>query len=1397
MARRGSDYADEDGDKPDWIELYNPGGEPYDLRGHHLTDDLDSPEKWRFPAVTLAPRGYLVVFASGKDRRAPGAPLHTGFRLSGDGETVALTAPDGAVLHAFEDWPAQVPGVSYGSPMRIGRTPVLTPGAPARLHVGPPPPRAMLPDFDDREWQAVRQGVGFDHRPAPRAEVLITDSVAAFSGVQGQGGWTYGAWEGPGPYAPDAFAPLPPQSWDGEGWRSGVVHGASGGRPTARRWAVRRFTTANAGTARITGRLENPAAAGDGVVARIFVDGEEVFQRAVDGRGLDYRVDVVLRAATTLDFALDAADDEDGDDTIFTARVVSPSVGTDTLGARLADTAADWTGTDQQGARGWTYGRYVGGAFEAFDDDAWTGVAWTDGVTVERDEASSEAGAWATRRWRGTAEGPVLVRWRIAKAAPGEDGVAGIVMHRGEEIDRLTLAGDDLVGARAEVVIPDLAPGDAVDLVLSAEGAGAAATMHASVHAITRFADFVETDLTETLGLASDFWLRVPFSVPPGLGAAELELVYDDGLTVWVDGLEVHRDNAEPGAASDRSDSRAVGRVRVPLADRGVRRVLALHVVNSAAPDDVFFAQATVSVVGLEIEARPRYLVVPTPGADNIFGAVDQPPIIVSVDRHQAVGVADEIPIDAHVLPGRSPLGEVTLTYRVMFDDEVRVPMALEGDRWHATLPAGVAAPGHMVRWFVEATDADGLTSRYPPFLDPTGSERYVGTMVDDPSTRSNLPIYHWFVAEPEQARTPAGARGALFVDGELYDNIRVDLHGQATRRFPKNSYNFDFNRDHRFRIREGLERVKDFDLLTNYADKSKMRNTLAYGMFRDSGHGYHLTFPVRVQQNGAFFAVYEFVEDPDERWLRRLGHSEPLGAIYKVYDNLSSANRSEKKSRELEDNTDLAAFIAGLGAPGEARRLFIYDHVDLPRMANFLAMLFITAGMDCCHKNYYAFHDLHTDRWWYLPWDIDLSLGRNWTGHYFDDRMFPRNPLFRGGGNRLISPLYEMPEFVEMYVRRVRTLADEQMQRGATPYAERYLENAADELLARIGADAVLDNEAWGLWGVPRTQAEAVRVMKEEWLVPRRAFIYGELAQTPGGPVRTLLDGRPGVVTGRWLVPTDDRLGDAWTRPGFDDDGWSQGPMGVGYEDSGADYAPFIRSVVRPTDVNPAATNVLLRVRFEVDAPGTEQLVLRMRYDDGYVAWLNGVEVARRNVGPGPVSWRGGAAVHDDAAATRFEDVDIQRFADALVGGTNVLAVRVVNTDAASSDLLLLPGLVDGVPAQGGGPLPPAQAADVQVAVESVEPSVGAPSEAYAVLLNEEPTAVDLSGWSLSGRGVAHVFAGGTVIPSGGRLYVVANAPAFRDRIEGPRGGQGLLVVGNWRGTLEPAGMLRLERPE
>jgi hypothetical protein len=60
---------DEDGDTPDWVELYNCGSEPVDLAGFGLTDRASKPHKWVFPSVILPAKGHLLVYASGKDRR--------------------------------------------------------------------------------------------------------------------------------------------------------------------------------------------------------------------------------------------------------------------------------------------------------------------------------------------------------------------------------------------------------------------------------------------------------------------------------------------------------------------------------------------------------------------------------------------------------------------------------------------------------------------------------------------------------------------------------------------------------------------------------------------------------------------------------------------------------------------------------------------------------------------------------------------------------------------------------------------------------------------------------------------------------------------------------------------------------------------------------------------------------------------------------------------------------------------------------------------------------------------------------------------------------------------------------------------------------------------------------
>jgi hypothetical protein len=110
-------HQDENNDTPDWIELYNPTGVDWDLGGYHLTDNPANLTKWTFPTTLLQAKTYLVVFASNKNRNTANAELHTNFRLSSDGEYLALVAPDGVtVLSEFAPtFPRQEDGFSYGT----------------------------------------------------------------------------------------------------------------------------------------------------------------------------------------------------------------------------------------------------------------------------------------------------------------------------------------------------------------------------------------------------------------------------------------------------------------------------------------------------------------------------------------------------------------------------------------------------------------------------------------------------------------------------------------------------------------------------------------------------------------------------------------------------------------------------------------------------------------------------------------------------------------------------------------------------------------------------------------------------------------------------------------------------------------------------------------------------------------------------------------------------------------------------------------------------------------------------------------------------------------------------------------------------------------------------------
>ncbi len=121
MASNRATLVDADGEFSDWIEIHNPDPVAVDLSGWALTDTAGSPFKWRFPAVAVPAGGYLVVFASNKNRAVPEAELHTNFALSAGGEYLALIRPDGSAAFAYApSFPAQKDDVSYGLPSQPG-----------------------------------------------------------------------------------------------------------------------------------------------------------------------------------------------------------------------------------------------------------------------------------------------------------------------------------------------------------------------------------------------------------------------------------------------------------------------------------------------------------------------------------------------------------------------------------------------------------------------------------------------------------------------------------------------------------------------------------------------------------------------------------------------------------------------------------------------------------------------------------------------------------------------------------------------------------------------------------------------------------------------------------------------------------------------------------------------------------------------------------------------------------------------------------------------------------------------------------------------------------------------------------------------------------------------------
>lgn len=74
LTSNGSTLIDEDGDSPDWFELFNPGPDPVSLDGWGLSDARSNPFKWVARGLVIPGGGFVTLLASGKDRQPLAVP---------------------------------------------------------------------------------------------------------------------------------------------------------------------------------------------------------------------------------------------------------------------------------------------------------------------------------------------------------------------------------------------------------------------------------------------------------------------------------------------------------------------------------------------------------------------------------------------------------------------------------------------------------------------------------------------------------------------------------------------------------------------------------------------------------------------------------------------------------------------------------------------------------------------------------------------------------------------------------------------------------------------------------------------------------------------------------------------------------------------------------------------------------------------------------------------------------------------------------------------------------------------------------------------------------------------------------------------------------------------------
>jgi hypothetical protein len=457
---------------------------------------------------------------------------------------------------------------------------------------------------------------------------------------------------------------------------------------------------------------------------------------------------------------------------------------------------------------------------------------------------------------------------------------------------------------------------------------------------------------------------------------------------------------------------------------------------------------------------------------------------------------------------------------------------------------------------------------------------------------------------------------------------------------------------------------------------------------------------------NGLYWGLYHIIERPNAAFF-----AEHLGGDKADYDVVQHKNGTVDGNRDAW-NAMMAVAQGGLQTPAAFAAIQQYLHLD--NFMDYMLLNFYVGNTDWDHNNWYGGRRREAGAGWrFFMWDserIFLGLNDNVTGkdnsnqptaihqrlrENADYRMaFADNVFARCRAGGVLSP--------ENSIDRWRNFGDDirlalmaecarwgDAHRADQPYRpEVEWQDEADFMLGQY-----FPQRTGLLLNQLRSQALYPMLDPPSIQTRQSADSLEITLDAPVGRIWYTLDGSDPRQAGsgtpssetlalvsaamrKYVLVPEGPLPDDWYRDLlFDVRAWTvaQGePGGIGY-DTGSGYESYIG-----TDVGAqmAGGNASCYVRipfgFTVNSVTLGQLILRVRYDDGFVAYLNGQEVARRNA-PEDLTWNAQAtAGHADSAAVQFEDIDISHALDRVIMGENLLALHGLNTSGNSSDFLL-----------------------------------------------------------------------------------------------------------------------------